>query len=135
SPSHPLCHHLPSTDRTGPARTRAAGGRTESDGRADTRDGHLLDHRGRERRDRRYRSGPLRHRSALVGLTPGRGHCEGEERRMNVLLALVLVVGPFALVEALLARFEVMIYAAGWRAPVKHLPARIPYARGAAAVP
>lgn len=54
---------------------------------------------------------------------------------MNVLLALVLVVGPFALAEALLARFEVMIYAAGWRTPVKHLPARIPYARGAAAVP
>src|SRR5690606_11948700 len=135
SPSHPLCHHLPSTDRTGPARTRAAGRRTESDGRADTRDGHLLDHRGRERRDRRYRSGPLRHRSALVGPTPGRGHCEGEARRMNLLPALALAVRPSALVGALRAPFEVMTDATGWRARVKHLPARIPYARGAAAVP
>ncbi len=54
---------------------------------------------------------------------------------MNILLGLALIVGPFVLVEALLARFEVMIYAAGWRTPVTHLPVRIPYARGAAAVP
>jgi len=54
---------------------------------------------------------------------------------VNIMLGLVLIVGPFVLIEALLARFEVMIYAAGWRTPVKHLPARIPYARGAAATP
>jgi hypothetical protein len=49
-------------------------------------------------------------------------------------LALVLLLGglgPILLAEALLARSEVLAYAAGWRTPATALPAGIPYARGA----
>ncbi|MFB4262173.1 hypothetical protein [Nonomuraea sp. GTA35] len=44
---------------------------------------------------------------------------------------LVLVLGPVLLAEALLARYEVLAYAAGWRAPTTELPQDMPYARGA----
>ncbi|CAM5632971.1 hypothetical protein [Streptomyces pilosus] len=44
---------------------------------------------------------------------------------------LALVLGPVLLVEALLARYEVMLYTAGWRAPANRLPPGMPYARGA----
>ncbi|MFI7708039.1 hypothetical protein [Nonomuraea sp. NPDC049480] len=44
---------------------------------------------------------------------------------------LVLVLGPILLAEALLARYEVLAYAAGWRAPTTELPQGMPYARGA----
>ncbi|MGP3910879.1 hypothetical protein [Nonomuraea sp. 10N515B] len=46
---------------------------------------------------------------------------------------LVLVLGPVLLAEALLARYEVMAYTAGWRAPTTELPQGMPYARGAEA--
>ncbi|MEU8691378.1 hypothetical protein [Streptomyces sp. NPDC048665] len=42
-------------------------------------------------------------------------------------------LGPALLVEALLARYEVLAYSAGWRAPTTELPAGMPHARGAAA--
>ncbi|GII56523.1 hypothetical protein Pth03_49120 [Planotetraspora thailandica] len=42
-----------------------------------------------------------------------------------------LVLGPVLLAEALLARYEVMAYAAGWRTPATDLPQGMPYARGA----
>ncbi|MEU5597799.1 hypothetical protein [Streptomyces sp. NPDC020298] len=51
---------------------------------------------------------------------------------MNDLLLWVCVLGPVLLVEALLARYEVLAYSAGWRSPVTELPAGVPYARGAA---
>ncbi|MFI7125076.1 hypothetical protein ACIBQ1_05240 [Nonomuraea sp. NPDC050153] len=44
---------------------------------------------------------------------------------------LVLVLGPVLLAEALLARYEVMAYTAGWRTPTTQLPHGMPYARGA----
>ncbi|GAA4557193.1 hypothetical protein [Planotetraspora kaengkrachanensis] len=44
---------------------------------------------------------------------------------------LVLVLGPVLLAEALLARYEVMSYTAGWRTPTTELPHGMPYARGA----
>ncbi|MFI7642856.1 hypothetical protein [Nonomuraea sp. NPDC049400] len=44
---------------------------------------------------------------------------------------LVLVLGPVLLAEALLARYEVMAYTAGWRTPTTELPQGMPYARGA----
>ncbi|MEV4410785.1 hypothetical protein [Catellatospora sp. NPDC049609] len=47
------------------------------------------------------------------------------------LLLLLVGIGPVLLAEALLARYEVLAYAAGWRAPATELPARMPYARGA----
>jgi len=40
-------------------------------------------------------------------------------------------LGPILLAEALLARSEVLAYAAGWRTPATALPASMPYARGA----
>ncbi|GLX92444.1 hypothetical protein [Herbidospora sp. NBRC 101105] len=43
----------------------------------------------------------------------------------------VLVLGPVLLAEALLARYEVLAYTAGWRTPVTDLPPGMPYARGA----
>nr|WP_062340001.1 hypothetical protein [Herbidospora sakaeratensis] len=43
----------------------------------------------------------------------------------------VLVLGPVLLAEALLARYEVLAYTAGWRTPVTELPHGMPYARGA----
>ncbi|MBF8186001.1 hypothetical protein ITP53_09635 [Nonomuraea sp. K274] len=51
---------------------------------------------------------------------------------MTELLFLVLVLlGPVLLTEALLARYEVMAYTAGWRTPTTELPQDVPYARGA----
>ncbi|WP_144122925.1 hypothetical protein [Catellatospora sichuanensis] len=47
------------------------------------------------------------------------------------LLLLLLGIGPVLLAEALLARYEVLAYAAGWRTPTTELPTRVPYARGA----
>ncbi|RAY14114.1 hypothetical protein DPM19_17740 [Actinomadura craniellae] len=44
---------------------------------------------------------------------------------------LVLVLGPVLLAEALLARYEVMVYTTGWRTPTAELPQNMPYARGA----
>ncbi|GAA4146402.1 hypothetical protein G3I30_06450 [Actinospica acidiphila] len=44
---------------------------------------------------------------------------------------VALVLGPVLLVEALLARYEVMLYTAGWRTPAADLPPGVPYARGA----
>lgn len=49
-------------------------------------------------------------------------------------LTLLLVLGglgPVLLAEALLARYEVLAYATGWRTPATTLPAGMPYARGA----
>jgi hypothetical protein len=48
--------------------------------------------------------------------------------------ALILVLfglGPILIAEALLARYELLSYAAGWRTPTTDLPERMPYARGA----
>jgi hypothetical protein len=51
---------------------------------------------------------------------------------IELLLALLLGgLGPILLAEALLARSEVLAYAAGWRTPTTTLPASVPYARGA----
>jgi hypothetical protein len=47
------------------------------------------------------------------------------------LLLLLGGLGPVLLAEALLARYEVLAYAAGWRTPATALPAGMPYARGA----
>ncbi|TWF79542.1 hypothetical protein FHX44_115475 [Pseudonocardia hierapolitana] len=54
---------------------------------------------------------------------------------MSELLFLLMAggVGPVLLAEALLARYEVLAYTAGWRAPTTELPAGMPYALGAAA--
>lgn len=51
---------------------------------------------------------------------------------MNDFLLWACVVGPALLAEALLARYEVLAYGAGWRAPATELPEGVPYARGAA---
>ncbi|MFE7927366.1 hypothetical protein ACFU6S_01280 [Streptomyces sp. NPDC057456] len=51
---------------------------------------------------------------------------------MNAFLLWGGVIGPALLAEALLARYEVLAYGAGWRAPVTELPEGVPYARGAA---
>ncbi|MER7814657.1 hypothetical protein [Streptomyces sp. NPDC096153] len=50
---------------------------------------------------------------------------------MNHFVLWVFAVGPALLAEALLARYEVLAYGAGWRAPVTDLPSGVPYARGA----
>jgi len=47
------------------------------------------------------------------------------------LLVLLGGLGPVLLAEALLARYEVLAYAAGWRTPTTTLPEGMPYARGA----
>ncbi|MEU4679719.1 hypothetical protein [Micromonospora sp. NPDC023737] len=47
------------------------------------------------------------------------------------LLLLLGGIGPVLLAEALLARYEVLAYAAGWRTPTSELPAGMPPARGA----
>ncbi|MEU8296549.1 hypothetical protein AB0C04_04600 [Micromonospora sp. NPDC048909] len=47
------------------------------------------------------------------------------------LLLLLGGLGPILLAEALLARYEVLAYAAGWRTPTTELPTGMPYARGA----
>jgi hypothetical protein len=54
---------------------------------------------------------------------------------MNELLLLLLVggLGPVLLAEALLARYEVLAFTAGWRTPTAELPEGMPYALGAAA--
>ncbi|MEV6177219.1 hypothetical protein ACIHAR_09010 [Streptomyces sp. NPDC052016] len=52
---------------------------------------------------------------------------------MNDYLLWVCALGPALLAEALLARYEVLAYSAGWRTPVTALPDGVPYARGAAA--
>ncbi|AVH54804.1 MULTISPECIES: hypothetical protein [Streptomyces] len=51
---------------------------------------------------------------------------------MNGFLLWVCAIGPALLAEALLARYEVLAYGAGWRAPTTALPEGVPYARGAA---
>ncbi|MGX1912716.1 hypothetical protein ACWIID_28235 [Streptomyces phaeochromogenes] len=51
---------------------------------------------------------------------------------MNAYLLWVFAIGPVLIAEALLARYEVLAYGAGWRAPVTKLPEGVPYARGAA---
>lgn len=50
---------------------------------------------------------------------------------MNAFLLWVCALGPALLAEALLARYEVLAYSAGWRAPTTELPEGVPYARGA----
>ena len=52
---------------------------------------------------------------------------------MNDFLLWACVLGPVLLAEALLARYEVLVYSAGSRAPIIELPEGVPYARGAAA--
>ncbi|MGW2051746.1 hypothetical protein ACWCPF_42435 [Streptomyces sp. NPDC001858] len=51
---------------------------------------------------------------------------------MNHFLLWVLAIGLGLLAEALVARYEVLAYSAGWRAPTTELPKGMPYARGAA---
>ncbi|MEU5346333.1 MULTISPECIES: hypothetical protein [unclassified Streptomyces] len=51
---------------------------------------------------------------------------------MNDFLIWVCALGPALLAEALLARYEVLAYSAGWRVPNNELPDGVPYARGAA---
>lgn len=51
---------------------------------------------------------------------------------MNDFLLWACLLGPALIAEALLARYEVLAYSAGWRAPVAELPEGTPYARGAA---
>lgn len=50
---------------------------------------------------------------------------------MNGFLLWAIVFGPVLLAEGLLARYELLIYGAGWRAPGSGLPAGVPRARGA----
>ncbi|MGW6903387.1 hypothetical protein [Streptomyces sp. NPDC054940] len=52
---------------------------------------------------------------------------------MNDFLLWACVFGPVLLAEGLLARYEVLSYSAGFRAPTTDLPEGVPYARGAAA--
>jgi hypothetical protein len=52
---------------------------------------------------------------------------------MNGFLLWAGVFGPVLLAEGLLARYEVLTYGAGWRAPTTELPEDVPPARGAAA--
>lgn len=49
-----------------------------------------------------------------------------------LLLVVLLALGPVLLAEGLLARYELLFYAVGWREPSSKLPADLPYARGAA---
>jgi hypothetical protein len=51
---------------------------------------------------------------------------------MNGFLLWAGVFGPVLLAEGLLARYEVLTYGAGWRAPTTELPEDVPPARGAA---
>lgn len=50
---------------------------------------------------------------------------------MNDFLIWACVLGPVLLAEGLLARYEVLVYSAGFRAPTSELPEGVPYARGA----
>ncbi|MFG1817684.1 hypothetical protein ACGFIF_28270 [Kribbella sp. NPDC049174] len=52
---------------------------------------------------------------------------------MTNLLPWIVGLGLALIVEALLARYEVLAYSVGWRAPSSVLPEGVPYARGAAA--
>ncbi|WP_287180460.1 hypothetical protein [Mesorhizobium sp.] len=49
----------------------------------------------------------------------------------HLLLVALLALGPFLLAEGLLARYELMVYTIGRRAPAATLPPEVPYARGA----
>jgi len=51
---------------------------------------------------------------------------------MNNLFPWICVLGLALIIEALLARYEVLAYGAGWRAQTTALPEGVPYARGAA---
>jgi hypothetical protein len=51
---------------------------------------------------------------------------------MNSLVFWIGGLGLALIVEALLARYEVLAYSVGWRVPTTVLPADVPYARGAA---
>ncbi|GGT33828.1 hypothetical protein [Streptomyces chromofuscus] len=51
---------------------------------------------------------------------------------MNGFVLWAFAIGPALLAEALLARYEVLAYGAGWRSPTTVLPKGVPYARGAA---
>jgi hypothetical protein len=51
---------------------------------------------------------------------------------MSSFLLWAGLLGPALLVEALLARHELLAYSVGWRAPTTRLPQGVPYARGAA---
>ncbi|MFJ9902446.1 hypothetical protein ACIRVK_06005 [Streptomyces sp. NPDC101152] len=51
---------------------------------------------------------------------------------MNGFLLWACLLGPVLPAEALLARYEVLAYGAGWRVPATKLPEGVPYARGAA---
>lgn len=51
---------------------------------------------------------------------------------MNDFLLWGIVFGPALLAEGLLARYELLVYGAGWRTPATELPNGLPYARGAA---
>lgn len=48
-----------------------------------------------------------------------------------LLIVALLALGPVLLAEGLLARYELMVYALGRRAPAATLPPEMPYARGA----
>ncbi|MFI7349435.1 hypothetical protein ACIBSR_24705 [Streptomyces sp. NPDC049936] len=50
---------------------------------------------------------------------------------MNDFLLWAVALGPALLAEGLLARYEVLAYGAGWRAPTTELPEGVPYTRGA----
>ena len=50
---------------------------------------------------------------------------------MNDLLLWIGGLGLALIVEALLARYELLAYSVGWRAPTTELPEGVPYARGA----
>lgn len=52
---------------------------------------------------------------------------------MNNLLPWIIGLGLALVVEALLARYEVLVYSVGWRPVTSELPEGVPYARGAAA--
>ena len=51
----------------------------------------------------------------------------------SLLLLALLLLGPLLLAEGLLARYELLAFSVGLRAPAWRLPAGVPYARGAAA--
>lgn len=50
-----------------------------------------------------------------------------------LLLSALLLLGPLLLAEGLLARYELLAFSVGLKAPALCLPAGMPYARGAAA--
>lgn len=78
---------------------------------------------------------PRRH--CRDGPADDRGHhrrlaAAGGDRVSELLLLIALLaLGPFLLVEGLLARYELMLYTIGRRPPAARLPPEVPYARGA----